>query len=270
ERITEARPLHESIERFRIYVMGSLIPTGVALFGVLVMIGITRGEARRDWLVYGLMLVIAIALMFTQIRAARLAAPLAVAGGAGLIVAARMLYLKHRNPLMALPMVVIWLASAGTAVQVATNWLKPAAPVSSAAAAAPAPDKTPCLLPPAFADLGALPPERILTPVDLGAHLLLETHHDVVAAPYHRNGQGVLDTYRVFNAPLEEAREILTRRGIGLIVTCPAMYEMRGLPSTDPGALVRLFEANTLPDWLMDQSLPGSPLRVYAVLPPAS
>ena len=270
DRITEARPLHESIERFRIYVMGSLIPTGVALAGVLVMIAITRAEARRDWLVYGLMLAIAIVLMFTQIRAARLAAPLAVAGGAGLIVAARMLYLRHRTVLVALPMVLVWLASAGTAVQVVTNWLKPATPAGTGTASAPAPDKTPCLLPAAFADLRALPPERILTPVDLGAHMLLETQHSVVAAPYHRNGQGVWDTYRVLNGPPEEARTILAARGIGLIVTCPAMYEMRGLASSDAQSLVRQLDAGTVPDWLIDQSLAGAPLRIYGVIGPAS
>ena len=60
---------------------------------------------------------------------------------------------------------------------------------------------------------------------------------------------------------------MLTERGIGLIVTCPAMAEMQGGPGTDAASFVALYQAGTLPGWLVDQSLPGAPLKVFAVLP---
>ena len=106
-----------------------------------------------------------------------------------------------------------------------------------------------------------------MTPIDLGSHMLMETPHAVVAAPYHRNQQGVRDAFRFFNEPLDDVRPMLTERGIGLIVTCPAMAEMQGGPGTDAASFVALYQAGTLPGWLVDQSLPGAPLKVFAVLP---
>ena len=128
-------------------------------------------------------------------------------------------------------------------------------------------DRRLCLMPEAFAALAAIPPERIMTPIDLGSHMLLYTPHHVVAAPYHRNEAGVLGAFRFFNDPIEDARTILDERGISLVVTCPALPEMAGLPDAAPDSFVKLAETGRLPDWLVDQSLPGEPLRVYAVMP---
>lgn len=86
--------------------------------------------------------------------------------------------------------------------------------------------KVACLVPVAFADLAATPPERLMTPIDLGAHMLLYTPHSVVAAPHHRNQQGLRDAFRFFNDPIADARAILDARGIGLVVICPEMAEM--------------------------------------------
>jgi hypothetical protein len=127
--------------------------------------------------------------------------------------------------------------------------------------------KEPCLLPSAFADLAALPPERVMTPIDLGSHLLLYTPHEVVAAPYHRNQQGVRDAYRFFNDPIATARAILDARGIGLVVLCPAMAELKGLSSRAEDSFANLYAAGTLPSWLQDVTLPGAALQIFAVLP---
>jgi hypothetical protein len=143
------------------------------------------------------------------------------------------------------------------------NLMPDARPAATAAARA---SKLPCLAPGAFIDLRGLPPERIMAPIDLGSHLLLETPHAVVAAPYHRNEAGVLDAFRFFNRPAEEAREIARDRGLGLVVICPAMPEMRGAGLDEPGSLLHAFANDALPDWLEEVSL-GGPLRVFAILP---
>jgi hypothetical protein len=124
-----------------------------------------------------------------------------------------------------------------------------------------------CLVPSAFADLAALPPEAIMTPIDLGSHMLLQTPHSVVSAPYHRDAQGVRDTFDFFNLPIDQARSILDRRHIGLVVTCPAMAEMSGLPGRAANSFSALAQAGTLPDWLADVTPSGGALKVYAVLP---
>jgi hypothetical protein len=107
-------------------------------------------------------------------------------------------------------------------------------------------------------------PTRVMTPIDLGAHMLLETHHAVVAAPYHRNEAGVRDAFAFFNQPIAEARAIAAERGLGLVVTCPAMAEMRGMAWAAEDSFVRLLERDALPDWLHKVPVAG-PLEVYRV-----
>src|SRR6185437_9406034 len=140
-------------------------------------------------------------------------------------------------------------------------------PFAGTAAGGPQPPKTDaCLLPKAFAGLAGLPPARVMTPVDLGSHLLLFTPHSVVAAPYHRNQAGVRDAYRFFNGPIEAARQILAARGVTLVVICPQMPELRGLPDAAPDSFVKLFAANRLPAWLQPASGAGDALKVFRVL----
>ncbi len=50
----------------------------------------------------------------------------------------------------------------------------------------------------------------------IGADILVWTRHSVMAAPYHRNEQGVLDAFRFLNEPIATARTILAERGISL------------------------------------------------------
>ena len=122
-------------------------------------------------------------------------------------------------------------------------------------------------MPAAFADLTTLPPSRIMTPIDLGSHMLAFTHHSVVAAPYHRAAQGVLDAFRFFNEPIDQARRILDARGVSLVVICPQMHEIRGMVDHTPDSFVSLYAAGKLPTWLVEKSKPQSPLKVYAVAP---
>jgi hypothetical protein len=129
------------------------------------------------------------------------------------------------------------------------------------------PDRRPCLVPSAFADLAAMPPERIMTPIDLGSHMLLETPHSVVAAPYHRNQAGVRDAIAFFNHPIDTVKPILADRGVTLVVVCPLMPELITGFDPAPDSFILLMKQGKLPGWLEEVSLPDAPLRVFAVLP---
>src|SRR5690606_9593076 len=122
-----------------------------------------------------------------------------------------------------------------------------------------------CRQPAAFSALVALSATSIMAPVDLGSHLLLFTPHAVVAAPYHRDQDGVRDTFRFFNEPIEDVRQILTSRGIGLVVVCPAMPELRGMPGAAPDSFVKLLPEGRLPAWLTETTPTGSVLRSFSV-----
>jgi hypothetical protein len=128
-------------------------------------------------------------------------------------------------------------------------------------------DRQLCLQPAAFTALAAEPAQRLMAPIDLGAHLLLFTPHSVVGAPYHRNQQGLLDTFRFFNGPIGDARAILEARGITRVVTCDNLTEVHGLPDHAPDSFVALYAAKTLPSWLVEQTPPSGALRVFAVQP---
>jgi hypothetical protein len=193
-----------------------------------------------------------------------------VPAGATLIVAARTLYLQKPRLGTVLGLVAGWIGFAGLGLALFTGAIAaivtPTAPISANAA----PPSTPadCRQPEAFGALAALPPTRIMAPIDLGAHLLLFTPHAVVAAPYHRDQDGVRDTFRFFNDSIEDARQILVARGIGLVVICPAMPELRDLPgaaATD--SFVKLLAEGKLPAWLTEITPPGSALRVFGVTP---
>src|SRR5690606_4206936 len=99
----------------------------------------------------------------------------------------------------------------------------------------------------AFAPLAALPAARVMAPVDLVSHILAFTPHAAAGAPYHRNEDGVRDTFAFFNGPPAEALALLERRGITIVAICPAMPEIRGMADADPASFARLYAAGTLP-----------------------
>ena len=266
DRITEAEPWAASLTNAPVYALAVSVPV-LAGLAVIAWNIVRRRQDRAAWLVYGLVLVIAFVVMLLQVRAARFAVPLAAPACAVLIGAAwrRMVATDGFGPILAMLGSVT--VSAGLILAVFGTLATAILPAYDTATLDPNRSaKQSCLMPSAFADLAGLPPERIMTPIDLGSHMLLYTPHAVVAAPYHRNEQGVLDTFRFFNGPIEEGRAILAARGISLVVICPAMSEIRGLvPHTDD-SFVTLFAAHRLPAWLHDVTSAG-PLKVYSVEP---
>jgi hypothetical protein len=267
DRISEAEPWATSLLAEPVYATAVAVPVITAL--AVVAWNIVRRKAERAaWLVYGLILVVALMVMLLQIRAARFAVPLAAPACAVLVGAAwqQMVGTRGFAPIFAtLGSVVV---SAGIVVAVLGTIALAAFPDYEAATIDTyRAQRNACLMPAAFIDLAGLPPERIMTPIDLGSHMLLYTPHAVVAAPYHRNQQGVRDAFRFFNEPIEAGRAILNARGIALVVICPAMHEIRGLVKHTPDSFVTLFAKGKLPAWLREVSRPEDALKVYSVEP---
>ena len=267
-RITEALPFWVSLLRDPTYPIAVGLPPLLAVLVVLWRVFRGPVEGRAAWLVYAVFLLLAVAAMLLQIRMVRLATSLSVPAGAYLIVMARNRYLATRRPWRVIPLIGSWLAFAGIAIAIVVAGVIALFPDYQDSIADPRlASRISCRMPEAFADLAALPPERIMAPIDLGAHLLAFTPHEVVAAPYHRNVEGVRDAFAFFNEPIDTARNILERRGIGLVVICPTMPEMRGTGEVAADSFVRLYPEGRLPAWLVDQSLAEGPLKVFAVMP---
>jgi hypothetical protein len=274
DRITEAQPLWLTARTFDPFAIAVSLPTLLGL-GVIAY-RVLKGEkaGRGEWLILGLFLAIAVAVMLAQIRGARLAAPLALPAAGWLILTARRHYLGGATVPGALAMLAGWVGFAGLIVAVIVvlasgpfqHKAEAAAGVTNPSAG-PGASEASCLLPEAFSVLAKLPVARIMNPIDLGSHILLFTPHAVVAAPYHRDQKGVRDTFSFFNGPIADARRILAARGINLVVICPAMAEMQGLSDAAPDSFVKLYASGGLPAWLKPMSAPGGVLKIYSVLP---
>ena len=266
-RIAEAQPFWVSFGADPIYPLAVGVPPLLAVAVVTWRVLKGPRQGREAWLIYAVFLVLTVVAMLLQIRVARMATTLAVPAGAWLIVAVRARYLQHRQLAPLLGLVGSWLGFAGLAIAIAASLVVMAFPEYEKRLGDPlAGARAACLMPSAFADLAALPPERIMAPVDLGSHMLLFTAHEVVAAPYHRDSEGVRDSFAFFSGPIEAGRAILERRGISLVVICPQLPELRGMGEVAADSFVRLYPKGQLPAWLVDRSFPGAALKVFAVV----
>ena len=120
-----------------------------------------------------------------------------------------------------------------------------------------------CLTPEALAPLAQLAPGTVLAPIDLGAHILAQTKHATIAAPYHRNNAGNRSALDAFLARPKDARAIVMRSGATLLVSCPG--QMRALVVRAPDGLAARLVAADVPSWLREISRTPA-LTVFAVV----
>lgn len=115
--------------------------------------------------------------------------------------------------------------------------------------------------------LNALPQGLVFAPIDLGAHLLAETHHKILAAPYHRIGPQILLTHAVLSARDMDAVERQLRQiGARYVVICPALTNSITPLDGDDGSLDARLRRNAPPLFLEMETLPaGSPFRLWRV-----
>lgn len=119
---------------------------------------------------------------------------------------------------------------------------------------------------PALQPLDKLPAQTIFTFVDLGPRLVVVTHHNAVAGPYHRNGDAILDVQHAFSGTAEQFRAIAKRHGATLLLTCPNMSESTVYRARNPGGFYDQLAHNKVPDWLEPVAMPArSPLRLWRI-----
>jgi hypothetical protein len=99
----------------------------------------------------------------------------------------------------------------------------------------------------------------VLAPIDLGTHLLLLTHHSIIAAGYHRAADGIVVGIEAFNGSEADMRRYAERYGADYIVLCPAWI---GVNAAQPFALA-LVQDKSVP-WLEPIAVPG-PLKAWRV-----
>ena len=118
----------------------------------------------------------------------------------------------------------------------------------------------------------AAPPQTILALIDFGPQLLYRTPHRVIATPYHRNGNGIVDGRTMLATSDEaEARRLMSQRGVSLILLCPNGPERSYFSWGTSG--VNFYEklvSHELPPWISPVDLPdtlGRDFQVFKALP---
>lgn|GEM_PF-924615 len=109
-----------------------------------------------------------------------------------------------------------------------------------------------CMTQEAVAQLDTLPRGRVAALSDQGPAILAFSQHSAIGGPYHRNAQGILDTYDLFTQRPEIGARILKERGIDYLMACKsspdyAFYLKEGRKD----ALLHQLDAGRDPPWLV-------------------
>lgn len=107
-----------------------------------------------------------------------------------------------------------------------------------------------CKLPEALPALAREPTTIILSGLDLGPAILVNTPHTVVATAHHRASAAMRDLLVAFLGPDHGARAIITRRKATLVVICPTDGEARLYSRLAPNGFMAHLVAGKAPAWL--------------------
>ncbi|HEY0624363.1 hypothetical protein [Sphingomonas sp.] len=240
--VAEAQPLLVAPFAHAIGYAGLLV---VGLGATCLMWRQSRG---REWLIVGMLQLVSLLIAFAQLRGAYAGAMLAAPALAGLIAAAR-----ARGTLA---LAAAWILSAGLLYPIAGAALSHAPEAGRG---------TGCDAGAALAVLARQPRGTVAMPIDLGAYALAATPHDVLAAPYHRNGAGNRALYRMLLMAPDAAHREAARLGVDYLVDCPGAYGELGTPPA--GSLFAALRGGRRPAWLRPVPGGNDGARIYAVVP---
>lgn len=109
-------------------------------------------------------------------------------------------------------------------------------------------------------------PLRIAAHIDIGAAILFNTNHQVLAAPYHRNEKGIRAAYDIFTAEnADNAMKHIAASATDIIIYCenPDNFWSRVAPSDN--AFIDQLVSGNVPSWLTLLSEPSSGYKIYKV-----
>jgi hypothetical protein len=110
-----------------------------------------------------------------------------------------------------------------------------------------------------FTGIAALPPGRMMAPIDSGTAILAATGHAVFAAPYHRNGDGILAMVNVMLASPDDARQQLAERKVDYVVTCAGAPDQDNFVNRAPDGLAARLARGEPPAFLEPIDLGSTP-----------
>lgn len=248
-KVGEAQPLFSAVPGVAVGY------AGVMAAGIVATAWCFLDSRDYRWIALLTLQVAALALACVQLRGAYAGAILAAPALATVIAAAR----RRGTGWMA----GAWIVSAGMLYPLAADALVPhKAPGSGGRAAAGS-----CTAPEALARLAALPPGRLLAPLDLGAYAIGATRLSVVGAPYHRNNAGNVAVYRFFLGRPDTAAAIARQWQVDYVAVCADSFAELGAAARGNGQTLNRLHSAHPPAWLspVPGGVPG--ISLYRVEP---
>jgi hypothetical protein len=248
-----------------------VMPALLGLIGTLVALRQTKEIAQREaWLNLLVMQAIAFLVALTVMRAMAFAHLMALPGNtvlvATLMAAAQRLKLAPAR--MLLTAACAFVTPIGAAA--VSAGLFSSEGTSEAAKGSDMPDRFQCTTHATLRGLDALPPALLFTPLDIGAHLLVYTHHSVVATGHHRNVMGMKTVLSGLIASAEPARAIVTDSGAHYLALCRGENEVARYARLYPRSLMADLLAGRAPAWLEPVPMrPSESILVYRIVRPA-
>jgi hypothetical protein len=236
------------------------LPVVLGFFAALCAIWRTRGIARTRWIIVAALLGVGLVTAFWQIRVFSSAAPLAALPAAYAVLALSHHFARGRRPIARAAL------TAGLCLPFSSIAYAIALPHDDRANAG----TLACLAPKALAPLKPLTPGLVLAPIDSGSHILSDTSHSVIAAPYHRNSAGNRVAIEAFLASPDAAEKIVRESNARYVMLCPEMHQVEALKERAPQGLAALLAEGGYPGWLQPVALNGTPYRVFTLRAPSS
>ncbi len=242
------------------------LPSIIGFIGTLFAIRLGDEARRPMWIDLLLLQIVAFAVSMMVMRALGIAHVLALPGAAFLFLTAFRHATSLRIPaarvLLGAGCVVITPIGAQGIAASAGNDAVVQAPANNTMQGDNA-----CRTPRSFGGLGDLAPATLFAPVDIGSHLLVYTHHRVVATGHHRNRNGMRAVITGFMAKGEVAKAIVTSTPADFVAFCLGANEVDNYTAVAPGSLMAMLVAGRPPAWLRPVPMPpGEPIRVYRIL----
>jgi uncharacterized membrane protein YeaQ/YmgE (transglycosylase-associated protein family) len=261
--VREARPIYT--HAFKTGFPMAVLPVIGILGAAVAAWRARRSDTAVAWVAIALFTAFAGAMLLWQVRAAPAAQLLSVPGATSLVWLVVPWFLSRGSVLVrVLGSAAAFLIASGLFAGLALPFI-PAAKngggvdrVGRANAA--------CARMTSLRPLNMLPRTTIFTHVDLGPRLIVMTHHNGVAGPYHRNGQAILDVHKAFTGKAEDFRAIAQRHHATHLLICPNMSETTVYRARNRGGFYGQLHRGQVPNWLEPVALPAnSPLRLWRI-----
>ncbi|MDE0878263.1 MAG: AcrB/AcrD/AcrF family protein [Sphingomonas bacterium] len=263
DNVREAKPIYK--HPFRLAFPMAALPI-VGVFGVA--LGTWRARRTRallGWTCVALFVIFASLMLLWQVRVAPAAQLMAIPGSVAIAWLLLPWLLNHGSmPVRVFGTVGAFLIVSGLFAGLIIKYLpvdKPNAYVRRVNQATSG-----CIRTSVLSTLNFYPAQTIFTFTDLGPRLIVLTHHDAIAGPYHRNGDAILDVQHAFGGTPDQAKAIMRRHGATMLLVCPNAAESTNYRARDPGGFYDQLAHDKVPDWLTPLPLPkGSPLRLFRI-----